>query len=65
MPKPTSSYEDNVFINCPFDKQYKPVFSAIVFAIHDAGFIARRSLEVIDSGQTRQYLNVRALPVLN
>lgn len=47
------SYDDNVFINCPFDKQYKPIFDAIVFAIHDAGFIARCALEVIDSGQTR------------
>jgi len=53
MAKSTSSYEDNVFINCPFDKQYKPIFNAIVFAIHDAGFVARCSLEVIDSGQTR------------
>lgn len=47
------SFEDNVFINCPFDKKYKQIFNAIVFAIHDAGFIARCSLEVIDSGQTR------------
>ncbi len=53
MAKRTSSYEDNVFINCPFDKQYKPIFNAIVFAIHDAGFVARCSLEVIDSGETR------------
>ena len=53
MAKSTPSYEDNVFINCPFDKQYKPIFNAIVFAIHDAGFVARCSLEVIDSGQNR------------
>jgi hypothetical protein len=53
MAKKVSSYEDNVFINCPFDRQYKPIFNAIVFTIHDAGFVARCSLEVIDSGQTR------------
>lgn len=53
MLESTSSYEDNVFINCPFDNQYKPIFNAIVFAIHDAGFVARCSLEVIDSGKTR------------
>jgi len=53
MAKSTDSFEDNVFINCPFDKQYKPIFNAIVFAIHDAGFIARCGLEVIDSGKTR------------
>lgn len=50
---PTSSYEDNVFINCPFDKQYRPTFHAIVFAIHDSGFIARCALEELDSRQTR------------
>ena len=53
MPKQASSYNDNVFINCPFDKSYKSIFNAIVFAIHDAGFIARCGLEAIDSGQTR------------
>jgi hypothetical protein len=25
-------YEDNVFINCPFDQEYKPIFDAIIFA---------------------------------
>ncbi len=53
MANSTSSYDDNVFINCPFDKQYKPIFNALVFAIHDAGFVARCSLEAIDSGQNR------------
>jgi hypothetical protein len=53
MANSSSSYDDNVFINCPFDKPYKPIFNAIVFAIHDAGFIARCGLEAIDSGQTR------------
>ena len=38
---PTSVYSDHVFINCPFDDQYKPLFNAIVFAIHDCGFVAR------------------------
>lgn len=53
MAKTGQLYDDNVFINCPFDKLYKPIFDAIIFAIHDAGFVARCSLEVIDSGQTR------------
>jgi len=37
---------DNVFINCPFDSDYKPLFDAIVFAIFDFGFVPRCSLEV-------------------
>lgn len=53
MAKAQSSFKDNVFINCPFDKKYKPIFNAIVFVIHDAGFIARCSREILDSGQTR------------
>jgi hypothetical protein len=53
LAKATPGYDDNVFINCPFDRQYKPIFDAIVFAIHDAGFVARCALEAIDSGQTR------------
>jgi hypothetical protein len=40
-----SSYETNVFINCPFDSGYKPIFDAITFSIHDAGFKARTALE--------------------
>lgn len=53
MAKKAQLFDDNVFLNCPFDSHYKPIFNAIVFAIHDAGFIARCSLEAIDSGQTR------------
>jgi len=48
-----TDYEDNVFINCPFDSQYKPVFDALIFAIHDAGFVARSALEVSDATQNR------------
>ena len=53
MSELNSSSKDNVFINCPFDRKYKPIFNAIVFTIHDAGFVARSSLEVVDSGPTR------------
>ena len=45
--------EGQVFINCPFDEEYRPLFEAIVFAVHACGFTARCSLEVADSGQAR------------
>ena len=48
-----SHYNDNVFINCPFDTVYKPLFDAMVFAIHDCGFIARCALEEDDGSQVR------------
>lgn len=53
-------YSTNVFINGPFDDEYADFFDAIVFAIHDCGFIARCAKEVSDSGDTRirQILNI-------
>lgn len=47
------SYSESVFLNCPFDEEYEPVFWAIVFTIHDCGFVARCALEVDDSSDTR------------
>ena len=46
-------YETNVFINCPFDAEYRPVLEALVFAVHDAGFRARCALEYSDSAVNR------------
>jgi hypothetical protein len=43
----------HVFINCPFDTGYQPIFSAIVFAVFDLGFVARCSLEDDDAGEVR------------
>ena len=46
-------YARNVFLNCPFDEDYRPVFRAIVFAVYDCGFIPRCALEEEDSGDFR------------
>ena len=46
-------YNDNVFINCPFDSAYKHLFDAMVFAIHDCGFIPRCALEEEDASEVR------------
>jgi hypothetical protein len=46
-------YNENVFINCPFDPTYKPLFNAIVFAVYDCGFVARCALEEDDGSQIR------------
>lgn len=46
-------YNVNVFINCPFDKAYKPLFDAIVFAVFDCLFVARCALEEDDGSQIR------------
>ena len=49
----SAHYNDNVFINCPFDSAYKLLFDAMVFAVHDCGFIARCALEEEDASQVR------------
>ena len=50
---PKRKYNDSVFVNCPFDAEYEPIFHAIVFAIHDCGYVARCALEAYDSGDVR------------
>jgi len=43
----------DIFINCPFDDDYRSLFQALVFVIADCGFRARCALEILDSGETR------------
>lgn len=47
------NYDENVFVNCPFDKNYLPILESITFAIHDCGFIARSALEYDDGCEVR------------
>lgn len=44
---------DDVFINCPFDREYNPTFRALIFAIYACGFRPRSAMELDDGGQTR------------
>ncbi|MGH8523320.1 MAG: hypothetical protein ACREXY_03640 [Gammaproteobacteria bacterium] len=49
----TSRYDRSVFLNCPFDDTYKPILDAIMFCIHDSGFVAEIALNDIGTGKTR------------
>lgn len=51
--KLSTDYNENVFINCSFDLDYKPLFDAVVFTVFDCGFIARCALEEGDASQIR------------
>ncbi|HEX6088341.1 MAG TPA: hypothetical protein VF266_27670 [Thermoanaerobaculia bacterium] len=51
----------HVFINCPFDRRYRPLQRALLFAVHDCGFQARSALEVEDSGEARVQKIVRII----
>ncbi len=44
---------DRVFINCPFDPKYRPLFEAIVFAVAHCGFEPCSALEAAGSGTAR------------
>jgi hypothetical protein len=48
-----TDYEICVFINCPFDSTYKPIFESIIFATIHCGFRARCALEIDDASQVR------------
>ena len=48
------SFETNIFINCPFDKEYvNDMLKPMLFFIIQKGLNPRLSLEVSDSGQFR------------
>ena len=46
-------FDSDVFINCPFDSNFEPIFRALVFTVHDAGFGVRCAKEFSDSGEVR------------
>ena len=46
-------YSDNVFINCPYDIEYKGLMEAVIFVVVVMGFTPRLALESSDSGQSR------------
>lgn len=56
-----ADYERNVFVNCPFDEQFRPLFRALVFTVLYCGFRVRCALEVDDSGETRAEKIVRLI----
>ena len=52
-PKRPANFDRNVFINCPFDDQYAPLFNATVFTVHVIGFLSRCALKASNAGQFR------------
>src|SRR5712691_349151 len=50
---PAADYQRNVFINCPFDLAYQPIFRALVFTVYAANLRPRCALEIGDSSRVR------------
>jgi hypothetical protein len=53
--------ELSVFINCPFDAEYKPVFDAIVFATVCCGFLPRCADETGNVAESRMRRITKAM----
>jgi hypothetical protein len=46
-------YDESVFINCPFDSAYEPLFHGLIFAVHHMKLEPKSALENTDGGQPR------------
>jgi hypothetical protein len=42
-----------VFVNCPFDEEFKPIFRAMIFAVISSGYNPRCSLDSTDGAEFR------------
>jgi len=48
-----ANFDKNVFVNCPFDDDYRQLLTGIVYTVKYFGFNPRLSLERADSGESR------------
>ncbi|WP_133128633.1 hypothetical protein [Legionella nagasakiensis] len=48
-----NEYSKNIFINCPFDDDFREIFLGILFTAIYLSYTPRLALESADSGQTR------------
>ena len=46
-------YNQSVFINCPFDSAYEPLFHGLIFAVRHMNLVPRSALDPSDAGQPR------------
>lgn len=46
-------FEKNIFVNCPFDKDFMPLLKSLLFTIISCKFNPRIALERFDSGEIR------------
>jgi hypothetical protein len=47
------SFDESVFINCPFDADFRPLLNAILFCVTFAGLSPRLATERGDAGESR------------
>ena len=49
----SAEFEKNVFVNCPFDDDYRPILLGVVFVVSYLGFTPRLTLENADASESR------------
>jgi hypothetical protein len=54
-------FNDNVFVNCPFDEEYLPLLRPLLFTIFRLGLRPRIALEELDSGAPRVQKIIRLI----
>jgi|ERR1035437_10364347 hypothetical protein len=47
------SFDESVFVNCPFDEKYYPLLRPLLFTVIYLGFTPRMTLQSLDSGKPR------------
>lgn len=52
-PARSKERDRNVFINCPFDEDYRPCFEALLFIVAASGYAVRCALEDTDGANIR------------
>lgn len=53
MSRPSIPFEASVFLNCPFDTEFLPVFRALIFTVEYCGLRVRCALEADNAAETR------------
>jgi hypothetical protein len=48
-----AGYNNNVFVNCPFDKAYTPLLQVIVYTVYRCGFVPQCALAEDDATDNR------------
>ena len=49
----SSTFETNVFVNCPYDGHFRPLLRPLLFTVLCAGLNPRMAAERLNSGETR------------
>jgi hypothetical protein len=53
MARASDGFESSLFINCPFDKDYRPLLHSLIFVVFECGLQPRLASQEVDSGRVR------------